>query len=85
MTWSDVSLSVELGMSPSQLHSAVKRSLAASLAIPGGEKIAPNISNREEFLVHGLKYVLVDGIRAGRARERDIVSKELRARLQRYA
>ncbi|VAW78000.1 hypothetical protein MNBD_GAMMA15-805 [hydrothermal vent metagenome] len=29
--------------------------------------------------------VLVDGIRAGRARERDIASKELRARLQGYA
>ena len=153
-SWSYVSLSVELGMSPSQVHSAVKRSLAASLAVHKNEEIVPNIRNLEEFLVHGLKYVflpergemtrgmptgyaapplrdlfvssnepppvwpdpegeargiafsplyksapnaaradrklyellvLVDGIRAGRARERDIASKELRARLQRYA
>jgi hypothetical protein len=141
-------------MSPSQIHSAVKRSLAASLAVHKNEEIVPNIRNLEEFLVHGLKYVflpergemtrgmptgyaapplgdlfvssnepppvwpdpegdvrgiafsplyksapkaarvdpklyellvLVDGIRAGRARERDIASKELRARLQHYA
>ena len=152
--WSYVSLSVELGMSPSQVHSAVKRSLAAALAVRKNEEIAPNIRNLEEFLVHGLKYVfvpergemtrgiptgyaappledlfvssnepspvwpdpegevrgiafsplyksapkaaradpklyellvLVDGIRAGRAREREIASKELRARLQDYA
>ena len=153
-SWSYVSLSVELGMSLSQVHSAVKRSLAASLAVHKNEEIVPNIRNMEEFLIHGLKYVflpergemtrgmptgyaapplgdlfvssnepppvwpdpegevrgiafsplyksapkaaradpklyellvLVDGIRAGRARERDIASKELRARLQHYA
>jgi len=152
--WSYVLLSVELGMSPSQVHSAVKRSLAASLAVHKNEEIVPNIRNMEEFLIHGLKYVflpergemtrgmptgyaapplgdlfissnepppvwpdpegevrgiafsplyksapkaaradpklyellvLVDGIRAGRARERDMASKELRARLQDYA
>ncbi len=152
--WSYVSLSVELGLSPSQVHAAVKRSLAASLAVHSVNKIAPNIRNLDEFLVHGLKYVfvpergemtrgmptgyaapplgglfissnepppvwpdpegevrgiafsplyksapkaarmdpklyellvLVDGIRAGRAREREIASKELRARLQDYA
>ena len=153
-SWSYVPISIELGMSPSQVHSAVKRSLAAALAVHKYEKIVPNIRNLEELLVHGLKYVfvpdrgemsrgmptsyaappladlfipssepppvwpdpegevrgmafsplyksapkaarmdpalyellvLVDGIRAGRARERDIASKELRARLQEYA
>ena len=153
-SWSYDSLSGELGMSQSQVHSAVKRALAAALAVHKNEEIVPNIRNLEEFLVHGLKYVfvpergemtrgmptgyaapplgdlfvssnepppvwpdpegeargiafsplyksvpkaargdpklyellvLVDGIRAGRARERDIASKELRARLQRYA
>jgi len=143
-----------LGISQSQVHSAVKRALAAALAVHKNEEIVPNIRNLEEFLVHGLKYVfvpvrgemtrgiltgyaapplgglfvssnepppvwpdpegeargiafsplyksapkaarvdpklyellvLVDGIRAGRARERDIASKELRARLQDYA
>ncbi|VAW78002.1 hypothetical protein MNBD_GAMMA15-806 [hydrothermal vent metagenome] len=58
-SWSYVSLSVELGLASSQVHSAVKRALAASLAVHSGEKIAPNIRNLEEFLVHGLKYVFV--------------------------
>lgn len=153
-SWSYVSLSVALGVSSSQVHSAVKRSLAAVLAVHKHEKIVPNIRNLEEFLVHGLKYVfvpdrgelsrgmptsyaapplgdlfvsssepppvwpdpegeargmafsplyksapkaarmdpalyelliLVDGIRGGRARERDMASKELRMRLQSYA
>ena len=153
-SWSYVSLSVELGMSPSQVHSAVKRSLAAALAVHKNEKIAPNIRNLEEFLVHGLKYVfvpdrgemsrgmptsysapplgdlfissrepppvwpdpegevrgmafsplyksapkaarsdpalyellvLVDAIRGGRARERDLASQELKVRLQSFA
>ena len=57
--WSYAWLAVQLGMSPSQLHSAVKRVLAAQLATRKGDKIAPNIRNLEEFLVHGLKYVFV--------------------------
>ena len=44
-------------MSPSQLHSAVKRALAAKLAVRQGEKIVPHFRNLEEFLIHGLKYV----------------------------
>jgi len=57
--WSYAGLAVELGMSPSQLHSAVKRALAAQLAVRKGDEIVPNIRNLEEFLVHGLKYVFV--------------------------
>ena len=152
--WSYAWLAVQLGMSPSQLHSAVKRALAAQLAVRKGEDIVPNIRNLEEFLVHGLKYVfvpergdltrgmptahaapplephfisspepppvwpeaqgkvrglafsplyslapgaaqadpqlyellvLVDAIRGGRARERDLAIKELKKRLERYA
>ena len=147
-------LAVQLGMSPSQLHSAVKRALAAQLAVRKGDEIVPNIRNLEEFLVHGLKYVfvpvqgemtrgiptghaapplnqhfvstaglppvsalrggggegfcvfavvqpgapgrtirpatlrapvLVDAIRGGRARERELAIKELKKRLEHYA
>ena len=153
-SWSYAWLAVQLGMSPSQLHSAVKRALAAQLAVRKGDDIVPNIRNLEEFLVHGLKYVfvpergeltrgiptghaappldkhfapsgepppvwpeaqgnvrgvafwplyslppgaaradlqlyellvLVDAIRGGRARERELAIKELIKRLERYA
>jgi len=57
--WSYAALAAQLGMSPSQLHSAVQRALAARLAVRGGESILPNILNLEEFLVHGLKYVFI--------------------------
>ena len=153
-SWSYAGLAGQLGMSPSQLHSAVKRALAAQLAVRKGDKIVPNIRNLEEFLVHGIKYVfapelgemtrgiptghaapplnkhfvptgepppvwpfaggkargfafsplynlapratladpqlyellvLVDAIRGGRAREREIAIKELKKRLESYA
>ncbi len=153
-SWSYAWLAVQLGMSPSQLHSAVKRALTAQLAVLEGDQIIPNLRNLEEFLVHGLKYVfvpvqggmtrgiptgyaapplnkyivaagepppvwpeakgearglafsplyslapqaarsdpklyellaLVDAIRSGRAREREIAIKELKKRLERYA
>lgn len=58
-SWSYGQLSYELFMSPSQAHSAVKRALSAQLAVKVIGKIAPNIRNLEEFLVHGLKYVFV--------------------------
>lgn len=153
--WSYTILAVELGMSSSQIHSAVKRALAAKLAVRQNEKIVPNFRNLEEFLIHGLKYVfwaeqgemtrgmptayaapplaellvstaaepppvwpdpdgeirgiafrplhklapqaaradknfyelltLVDAVRSGRAREREIATKKLRMRLEQYA
>ena len=52
-------LSVSLGMSPSEVHAAVTRSLAAGLAVRHADTIFPNICNLEEFLIHGLKYVFV--------------------------
>ena len=152
--WSYASLAEQLGMSPSQLHSAIKRALVAQLALRMGDEIIPNVRNLGEFLVHGVKYVfvpeqgemtrgmptghaaaplkkhfvstgdpppvwafaagevrgvafsplynlapgaassdpklyellvLVDAIRGGRARERDIAIKELQKRLAQYA
>jgi hypothetical protein len=56
--WSYPTLAVELGMSSSQIHSAVKRALPAKLAVHQKEKIVSYFRNIEEFLIHGLKYVL---------------------------
>lgn len=50
-------LAVDLGMSPSEVHAASKRSLAAKLAVKRDGRLAPNVRNFEEFLIHGLPYV----------------------------
>ena len=57
--WSYNSLAAELGMSPSEVHSAIRRSLLANLAIKKGDKIIPFSRNLEEFIVHGLKFVFI--------------------------
>lgn len=151
--WTYNRLAIELGMSPSEVHSAVKRALSAGLALQKTGEIIPNIRNLDEFLVHGVRYVfvpergqmsrgmltahagpplhqsfvhgqepppvwpsaegedrgiefsplyksapeaarrdpllyellvLVDAIRGGRAREREMATKELRKRLEQY-
>ena len=58
-TWSYNILAVELGMSPSEVHAALRRAVAARLAVQINDKIAPNIRNLEEFLVYGVKYIFV--------------------------
>lgn len=60
--WSYSGLAVSLGMSPSQLHSAVRRALAAQLAVKKGDMITPHIRNLEEFIVHGLRYAFAPEI-----------------------
>ncbi len=57
--WSYGGLASELGMSASEVHSAIKRAMAAGLAVQGEESIRPNIRNLEEFLLSGLRYVFV--------------------------
>ncbi len=57
--WTYAWLSVQLDMSPSQLHAAVKRALAAQLAIREDQDIVPNRRNLLEFLIHGIRYVFV--------------------------
>jgi hypothetical protein len=57
--WSYNRLAVDLGMSPSEVHSAIKRALLASLAISQDDKITPYIRNLQEFIVHGLRFVFV--------------------------
>ncbi len=57
--WAYNSLALELGMSPSEVHSAIKRALSANLAIQKQDKIVPYLRNLEEFIVHGLKFVFI--------------------------
>lgn len=57
--WTYNSLAIELGMSPSEVHSAIKRALLANLALQKKDKVIPFIRNLEEFIVHGLKFVYV--------------------------
>ena len=57
--WSFNKIAVELGMSPSEVHAAAKRALAAKLALKEGENIRPNVRALEDFLFHGIQYVFV--------------------------
>lgn len=57
--WSFNKIAVELGMSPSEVHAAAKRALAARLAVKEGNNIWPNIRNLEDFLLHGIQFVFV--------------------------
>lgn len=57
--WTFNRLALELGMSPSEVHSAAKRSIAAKLARKEDNAILPSIRNMEEFLLHGIQYVFV--------------------------
>ena len=57
--WSFNSLALELGMSPSEVHAAAKRSQQARLAVKKDDSILPNKRNLEEFLLYGIQYVFV--------------------------
>ncbi|MCH7880845.1 MAG: nucleotidyltransferase domain-containing protein [Proteobacteria bacterium] len=57
--WSFNKIALDLGMSPSEIHAASKRTLAARLAIKEGSNIWPNMRNLEEFILHGLQYVFI--------------------------
>jgi hypothetical protein len=52
--WSYNVLAVELAMSPSEVHSGVKRAAAARLLDP--QRNVPILRALQEFLVHGVKY-----------------------------
>ena len=53
--WSFSSLAHDLGMSPSEVHGAVKRCEKAGLYSPGSK--GPRKAALLEFLIHGLRYV----------------------------
>jgi len=57
--WSYNTLAVAVFMSPSEVHAAIKRVLAASLAVRINDRVVPHTSNLKEFLVRGLKYVFI--------------------------
>lgn len=57
--WSFNSLAADLRMSPSEVHAAAKRAVAAGLASKSGSDIKPNLRNLSEFLEHGIQYVFV--------------------------
>lgn len=50
-------IATELGMSPSEIHSAVKRLRDSRLLHNSELGEQPNLSALEEFLIHGVKYV----------------------------
>lgn len=53
-SWTYASLAKSLRMSPSEVHAAVKRGLAAKLLWKNGRRVKKQ--NVREFLIHGLKY-----------------------------
>ncbi len=55
--WIYSGLAIALGMSSSEVHSAVKRVLASGLAVQIEDRILPDTRNLKEFLLHGLRYV----------------------------
>ena len=58
-SWSYSRLAGTLWMSPSEVHTGVKRAVRARLASLQQERVVPNRRNLEEFLVCGLPYVFV--------------------------
>ena len=54
--WTYNSLSMELQMSPSEVHYAARRAVASRLGIKQGKKIRVHAQNLLEFLSHGIQY-----------------------------
>ena len=57
--WSYNRLAVDLFMSPSEVHAAMKRSVTARLAIQTGDRLCPNLSNLKTFLLNGIRFTFV--------------------------
>ena len=57
--WTYAGLAEQLGMSVSQLHSAIQRALTAGLAVRRNDAIIPNRPALRDFILHGLKYLFV--------------------------
>ena len=57
--WTYNQLAVELFMSPSEIHAAVKRVLQVHLATSVQGHIRAHRSALAEFLIHGIKYVFI--------------------------
>jgi hypothetical protein len=57
--WSYSRLGLDLGMSPSEVHGALKRAPRAGLAVQGDNTDRPNVRRLGEFSLHGIRYVSV--------------------------
>lgn len=57
--WTFNELAIELGMSPSEVHGAASRTVAARLAIKDEKRVRPNIRNLLEYLIHGIQYSFI--------------------------
>ena len=51
--WTFNVLANDLGMSPSEIHAAVRLAVAAHLAVPQDEAVRPALTALKEFLAHG--------------------------------
>ena len=56
-SWSYSKIAIELEMSPAEVHAACKRAVKANLAYKINNKIIPNKSNMEKFIICGLPFV----------------------------
>ena len=54
--WVYSRLAMELSMSSSEIHAAMKRSFNAGLMLEHGETLMPDAKNLEEFIIYGVKY-----------------------------
>jgi len=52
-------LSVDLFMSPSEVHAGIHRALGANLAVKIIDRLIPAARSLEEFVTHGIRYVFV--------------------------
>lgn len=57
--WTYNSLAADLDLSPSQVHAAVQRAIKSDLAYESEGQIRVHVRNLEEFLVHGMRYLIV--------------------------
>jgi hypothetical protein len=57
--WSYAGLAVDLAMSPSEVHAAIKRAHRAQLCFENQSRMVPNTSNLSEFLIYGIRYVFI--------------------------
>ena len=55
-SWVYSRLAMELSMSSSEIHAAMKRASSAGLMVDKGEAMMPDAKNLEEFIVYGVKY-----------------------------
>jgi hypothetical protein len=58
-SWTYNGLAMELDLSPSQVHAAVRRAIESGLAHEADGRVRVNVRNLEEFLIHALRYLSI--------------------------